>query len=121
MFTKLFSLSLDTGQPSHREGDLYKVIELHGKSFEIRYGYYEDIDRQYEPYEIYPDFKKQPVYTEDGSPFVTLMQESCKYYKNVGNDSDHDCSSCVYMERGDELIAVCRCPYNRLREREAKK
>lgn len=118
MFTKLFGSNYDPSPPVRKEGDLYKVIELYGQKFEIRYGYYEDIDRQYEPYEVYPNFKKHPVYTDDGAPFVTLMQESCKYYKSVGNDSDHDCSSCVYMERGDELIAVCRCPYNRSGEQE---
>ena len=100
------------------EGDLYKVINLHGATFEIRYGYYEEIDRQNDPIEIYPDFLKSPAYTNDGFPFVTHMQEPCKYYKKKGTDKDRDCSTCVYMEYGDELIAVCRCKKNQVRKNE---
>ena len=113
MFTKLFGLSLDTGQPSHREGDLYKVIELHGKSFEIRYGYYEEIDRDYEPVPIYPDFIKEPVYTDRGEPFVTLMQDPCESYEPSGRCSDRDCGTCVHIARGHDLIGICKCEKNK--------
>ena len=113
MFTKLFGFNEDTKQCAKREGDLFKVIELHGARFEIRYGYYEEIERQHEPMEIYPDFIKNPVYTKEGFPFVTLMQDACNNYKAANKDFGNDCSSCIYMERGDELIAVCRCPKNR--------
>ena len=97
----------------HAEGDLYKVIELYGCTFEIRYGYYEDIDRLHAPIEIYTDFVKNPVYTNDGFPFITLMQSPCKHYKRTNDDPDRDCGNCMHMERGDELIAVCRCPKNK--------
>ena len=114
MFTRLFGFNDETKPPAPKEGDLFKVIELHGARFEIRYGYYEEIERQqHEPMEIYPDFIKNPVYTEDGFPFVTLMQDACKDYKTNGNDFDRDCSSCIYVEPGDELIAVCRCKKNK--------
>ena len=96
-----------------KEGDLYKVIELHGKAFEIRYGYYEEIDRKYEPMEIYPDFLQNPVYTADEYPFVTLMQEACRHFQCRSREPELDCGNCKYMERGDELIAVCRCPQNK--------
>lgn len=112
MLTKI----LDNGRPpvqSHKEGDLFKRIELYGSVFDIRYGYYEDIDRQYEPYEVYPDFIKTPVFTSDGAPFVTLTQKPCQYFEKKKKAFDCDCGTCIYMERGEELIAVCRCPQNR--------
>ena len=28
-----------------RDGDIYKIIELHGSTFELRYGYYEEYER----------------------------------------------------------------------------
>ena len=93
----------------HQEGDLFKVITLYGKTFEIRFGYYEEIDRQNEPMEIYLDFTLNPVYTDDGFPFVTHMQAPCEYYRKKGTDSDRDCSTCWYLEQGEELIGVCRC------------
>ena len=113
MFTKLFGYDSNGNTPANKEGDLFKVIKLHGTTFEIRYGYYEDIDRQYDPYEVYPDFIKEPMYTNDGYPFVTLMQSPCEHFDGHGKGVDHDCGSCIYMERGDELIAVCRCPQNK--------
>ena len=107
-------IKINTNLSPPREGDLYKNIELHGAVFEIRYGYYEDIDRKYDPVEIYPDFIKNPVYTNEGYPFITLMQSPCEHFEITGNNSDADCGSCKYMERGDELIALCKCPKRKL-------
>ena len=95
-----------------REGALYKVIQLHGAVFEIRYGCYEEIDRVGEPVEIYPDFLKAPVYTEDGRPFVTLMQDACPHYRSHHRENELDCGSCRYLERSEALIGICRCPEN---------
>ena len=42
-----------------RDGDLYKTVTVHGKTFELRYGYYEEYERESlfsEPIPIYPDF-----------------------------------------------------------------
>ena len=113
MFTNIFGLTTAKQMNTPKEGDLYKVIELHGATFEIRYGYYEETDRQFEPIEIYPDLIKNPIYTNDGFPFVTLMQAPCEHYKKCTDDPDQDCGNCKHMERGDELLAVCRCPKNR--------
>ncbi len=61
MFRQLTGIKSNSSPP--REGDLFKIIELHGATFEIRYGYYEDIDRKYDPVVIYPDFvKKSGIY-----------------------------------------------------------
>lgn len=107
------SVFSDTQAATPREGDLFKIISLHGQSFEIRYGYYEEIERGGDPMEIYPDFIKEPIYTEEGAPFVTLMQDPCACYRPKDEKADYDCGGCLYMERGDELIAVCRCEENK--------
>ncbi len=112
MFTNFLNLATEPMPHKPIEGDLFKIIELHGATFEIKYGYYEDIDRKYDPVAIYPDFIKNPTYTSDGYPFVTLMQSPCEHFKRTGDEDD--CGNCKYMERGDELIAVCRCPKRKL-------
>lgn len=98
--------------PHPLEGVLYKVIKLHGTAFEIRYGYYEEIDRTGDPVEIYPDFLKAPAYTDAGYPFVTLMQDACPHHRSCHTVTEPDCGSCQYLERGEELIGICRCPHN---------
>lgn len=94
-----------------KEGDLYKVIKTFGKTFELYYGYYEEQDRygKYnEPVEIYPDFIKNPLYTDDGIPFVTAIQEVCEYYKKI-NDTTDRCIDCYYYQKGEELFGLCKC------------
>ena len=57
-----------------KEGDLYKIITVFGKTFELRYGYYAENERQSKFNEvtpIYPDFRKDPLHTMEGYPFVT--------------------------------------------------
>ncbi len=103
----------ETSNAPPRENDIYNMIELHGRQFEIRYGYYEEIDREYEPVPIYPDFIKEPVYTDAGEPFVTLMQDACENYEPNGKSSDRDCGTCAYTERGDDLIGICKCEKNK--------
>ena len=70
MFTQLQS------NTPPKEGDLFKIIQIHGKTFEIRYGFYEERDRLgrfAEPIEIYPDFIKETIYELDAPPrhFIT--------------------------------------------------
>ena len=97
-----------------KEGDLFKVVHTHGRTFALRYGYYGECDRKYEPDVIYPDFTKDPVYTDDGAPFVTMMQDACKSYRGEARrTSDTTCADCQYFERGEEWFGVCKCPYNR--------
>ena len=72
----------------HEEGELYKVVTVFGKTFELWYGYYEDYEREnptVEPMPIYPNFRKEPLYTDEGTPFVTMMQDACPYYKGEKN------------------------------------
>lgn len=101
--------------PTPKEGDLFKVIELGGKTFEIHYGFYEECDRhtQYaEPIAIYPNFEKEPQYTDDGTPFVTAMQSPCACF--IGKMGENSvCGDCSYYRRGDELLGTCACPKNK--------
>ncbi|MBQ8381003.1 MAG: hypothetical protein IJY18_03835 [Clostridia bacterium] len=95
-----------------KDGDLYKTVTLHGVSFELRYGYYEEFERAAgEPIPIYPDFKAKPIYTSDGIPFVTQMQELCEHGESSFKDGC--CADCRYYSDGEELIGVCTHPKNR--------
>jgi hypothetical protein len=97
--------------PIIKEGDLYKVINTFGKTFELYYGYYEEQDRygKYnEPIEIYPDFRKNPIYTDDGLPFVTAMQDTCEHYIKIKDTTDR-CIDCKYYQKGEELFGLCKC------------
>ena len=112
MFTSLFGLNTPSKEPKHKEGDLFKVITAHGVTFEIYYGYYEEIDRQNpnnEPMEMYPNFIETPRYTPHGVPFVTAMQKTCEYFEGE-DDEDNTCYQCSYYERCEELLGIClRC------------
>ncbi len=95
-----------------RDGDLYKKITVKNKTFELRYGYYEDFERHTgEPIPIYPDFKLHPVYTDEGYPFVTQMQELCIHGESKFKDGY--CVDCRHFTQGDELIGICSCEKNR--------
>ena len=114
---------MDRGRVIPKEGELFKVITAHGKSFELRYGYYDEQDRysKYnEPVAIYPDFLANPEYTDDGIPFVTAMQDICKHFKlkdkKWDEGIDNSCFNCIHYEKCDELIGVCRCKARRKNE-----
>ena len=94
-----------------RDGDIYKVITLHGKTFEIRYGYYEEFEKEFgEPIPIYPDFLKFPSYTDNGSPFVTQMQDICQHGESRFREGF--CADCQYYQHGDDMIGICTHPAN---------
>ena len=114
MFTTLFGTSTEqecVTRKVPKEGDLFKVITAYGKTFEILYGYYEECDRHTkdaEPMEIYPNFAEKPQYTDEGVPFVTEMQVSCKHYKGKIYE-DSVCGECAFYQSCDELLGVCNC------------
>ena len=110
-----FAPNVETRGAPFREGDLYKVVVLHGHSFPLYYGYYEEFEREntsVEPMPIYPDFLKKPKYTQDGYPFVTKMQDACTHYKGISNEFS-ECAECEYYLHGDELLGICTCPENK--------
>ena len=88
-----------------------------GRTFELRYGYYEEKDRQNplcKPAVIYPDFVRDPMYTEDGKPFVTLIQDACHRFDGAAaRTADSTCAECRHFLRGEEWFGLCGCPENR--------
>lgn len=104
-----------SGTPGPGEGELYRIIDLHGCRFPIYYGYYEELDRKnpaVEPMPVYPDFIAQPRFTPEGYPFVTKMQDTCRYY-NGKTQVDRGCADCSYYHHGEDLLGVCKCERQR--------
>ena len=92
-----------------KEGELYDVVSVYGKTFEIYYGYYEDYERNSkynEPVPIYPDLFSFPEYDGDGNRIVTQMQISCENYS--GSADEDSCGKCVHFKRGKNLFGLCR-------------
>ena len=104
--------------PAHKEGDVYRELIICGQAFTLRYGYYEEFERESpfnEPMPIYPDFIENPLYTAEGIPFVTAMQDVCVYY--VGKDGGDSCSECGFFRKSEELFGFCRCAQNKRPQR----
>lgn len=95
------------------EGQLYKVVTTFGRTFELRYGYYDSIDRTRAPDIIYPDFSKEAMHTDGGEPFITLMQDACPHYEgSEARTEDTLCASCKHCRRGEEWFGICINPKN---------
>ena len=119
MFSKLIQNDLPQQKAIPKEGDLYKVVNTYGRTFELKYGYYEECDRHSplvrSPVPIYPDFTKEPVYTDDGTPFVTMMHDVCPFYKGEKKRTpDSTCDECKYFKHGEDWFGICTCPKNKL-------
>ena len=109
MLSNLIKINTDAPSPSKKEGDLYKIIRLYGKTFEIRYGFYEERDRHSkyaEPIEIYPNFIKEPQYTDEGHPFATAIQSPCPYFSGK-TDENSCCGDCLHYKQCEELMGIC--------------
>ena len=117
MFRELFEYDLQKTPNTPKEGDIYKVVETFGKTFELRYGFYDERDRQSplcEPAIIYPDFIREPLFAENGEPFVTVMQDACEHYDgNIEQTPDSTCAECKHFKQGKEWFGICTCPKNR--------
>lgn len=99
-----------------RDGDLYKTINAFGKTFEIRYGYYEAYEKEAgDPIPIYPDFLESPEYTDDGRPLATAMQDICKFAK-LKEYGFGFCNDCEFYRGGEDFIGICLCEQNRKNE-----
>ena len=117
MLSSLFQNNIQPTEVTHKEGELYKVVTTFGKTFELRYGYYQECDRQSplcDPVVIYPDFLSNPVYTDNGEPFVTMVQDACKSYSGKAKrTSDTTCCECKYFHSGEDWFGICTCPKNK--------
>ena len=57
---------------------------------------------------------KEPVYTDEGMPFVTMTQDACKSYRgDTKQTPDTTCAECQYFRRGEDWIGICLCPKNK--------
>ncbi len=93
-----------------KEGELYKVYEVGGHTYEIRYGYYAENERgRVEPLPIFPDFRKEPVYTADGYQLAALIHSACRYYKSDKVKPENYCGDCNYYSDSKQEIAICKC------------
>jgi len=102
-----------------KEGELYKTVELHGHRIELRYGYYEEFERERgEPIPIYPNLKEQPIYTKEGFPVVTQMQDLCE--NGSSPFPDGCCAECEYFQQKEDMFGICTNPKNKLSELEDK-
>ena len=117
MLSSLLQNNIQPAEVTHEEGELYKVVTTFGKTFQLRYGYYQECDRQSplcDPVVIYPDFVKDPVYTDNGEPFVTMVQDACKSYRGEAKrTSDTTCYECKYFHSGEDWIGICTCLKNK--------
>ena len=117
MLSKLIQNDLPQQRVIPKEGDLYKIVTTFGKTFELRYGYYEECDRQSllcEPVVIYPDFLGEPVYTDNGEPFVTMVQDVCKSYRGESKSTPNTtCAECKYFQHGEDWFGICTFSKNR--------
>ena len=111
MLTKILENASQPLTEVRREGDLYKIVTTFGKTFELRYGYYEQRDREStlcEPAIIYPNFLEEPIHTDGGEPFVTAMQDCCERYSgDIKRTSDTTCAECKYFMQGEEWFGIC--------------
>ena len=118
MLKKLLTAAHSQEESHPQEGDLFHRVDVFGRTFELLYGYYDEKDRSGPPDVIYPDFIKEPVYTDGGEPLVTMMQDACSYYKgNIKNACDAICGECRYFDRGEEWFGICRSPENKKDEK----
>ena len=100
-----------------REGDLYGVVSVYGKTFEIYYGYYEEFERQSkynDPVPIYPNLIQGPQYDGGGRRIVTEMQVACSHYR--GSEAEDRCGRCQHFQKGEWLFGLCRCEQMRKNE-----
>ena len=96
-----------------REGDIYEVLSVDGGTFEIRYGYYEDFERDgSEPIPIYPDLEKSPVYGVSSKLIVTFMQNPCVHYEPRVEDAEAYCGCCRHYPNNKQMINACKCKEN---------
>jgi len=89
----------------------FQIISLGGQTFEI----FQEIDEEFDTaYLIYPDFEKEPLYTDKGRPFATAGQESCEHGLSRSKEADFtdDCGGCLWFHREAtpvDLIGICMC------------
>lgn len=93
-----------------KEGTLYKLIEIDGVCFNIYYGYECEGERLrgWEPEPIYPDFKKNPIYNNDGKQFALTNDEICELYLPISITTECICcANCKHFILCEDIIGIC--------------
>ncbi len=104
-----------TNQRIPKEGDLYKKLVIEGHIFELKYGYYEDFERNHPPVVIFPDLALNPLYTKDGYRLVTQIQDSCEHYTTAkGQEEENWCADCIHFSGEHKEIGICRHHKNKI-------
>ena len=95
-------------QAEPREGELYRVVQTYGHTFELRYGYYEECDRSGPPDVLYPNLIEEPRYSQEGYPLATRMQDACPYFlSKQKRRADPICGECRYFCPGEDWFGIC--------------
>ena len=98
-----------------KEGQLYKTLTVAGHVLELKYGYYEDHERDLcPPVVIFPDLLKAPLYSPQGYPLVTQIQDPCEHYKVQSQTKEHWCGDCSYFTGEHSEIGICSCEANKV-------
>ena len=97
-----------------KEGDIYKVIKIDEHTFELRFGFYADFERESgEPVVIYPDLVNNRYYTSDGKRIVTAIQDPCNRYRvSSHTPRDECCNDCDHYKTSGDDIGLCTHPAN---------
>ena len=100
---------------NQEEKHLHKLYQVGGRSFAV---YLEYDEQMGESYPAYPDFEASPVYTEEGYPFATAVQESCPHVKvkSLKATMPSDCGDCAWLYREHtpyDPIGICMCDARR--------
>ena len=98
-----------------REGDIYDVVHIGGHQFVIRYGFYDESERDdSEPIPIFPCFLTSPAHTDEGHPLVTRIQDACQHYSAAQGDGDGLCADCTHCRTWQSEIGICECPHHKI-------
>ena len=85
-----------------------------GHLFELRYGYYEEFERDVcPPVVIFPDLQASPLFCPEGCPLVTQIQDACEHYIAVNGRDESWCGDCVHFSSEHPEIGVCRSPHRK--------
>lgn len=98
------------------DGTLYKTVEIDGVRFDIYYGFYNEREKElgYEPTPIYPDFDKNPQYTNSGLPIVAVYTDLCPHFQPLPKTIELDgCVNCIYFDKKEDYIGLCTCDSRR--------
>ena len=93
-----------------KEGDVYTVVTIENYTFELRYGYNEDYERNGEPFVLYPDLESNLLYTKSGFRIVSAIQSTCENYKAFNEKSKEDaCYTCDFYSDRNADVGICQC------------